>query len=440
MEADTSVPMYTLVNGVSMCEQDLADNLNKSILYFTVNDDVKVKNEEPEETTSYVLQDSGEEQQFDTTLNSTLKILTINDEKFLYIDNVSEDNIESVVPGNLIMSRDLLQLDQKLHDDEEIYETVINTVSEDTQNSTVIDIHPYQMIMFSDIKQPDILCDSQMKFKCLYEGCKKEYISKQYFDAHMVTHTNMLNNRPYSCSFEGCEKNFPTNYLLKSHIRRHTGEKPYVCQVCLKRFKMSGDLQKHTRTHTGRHKFHKDIETALNEQVIIELNASFSYLAMAAYFGRTEVALPGCQGFFMAMHEEEHEHALIFINYILMRGGHPEINNISVESKEEWKDLSKAFATAVEMESSVKEKLEELVELSEKHRDHQLVDFISSGFLHEQNESICSMARLLTRSKMATDKIGEHLFDKHLFDSFVSKKNSMYLRDLPEEKQDHIYK
>lgn len=255
MEADTSVPMYTLVNGVSMCEQDLADNLNKSILYFTVNDDVKVKNEEPEETTSYVLQDSGEEQQFDTTLNSTLKILTINDEKFLYIDNVSEDNIESVVPGNLIMSRDLLQLDQKLHDDEEIYETVINTVSEDTQNSTVIDIHPYQMIMFSDIKQPDILCDSQMKFKCLYEGCKKEYISKQYFDAHMVTHTNMLNNRPYSCSFEGCEKNFPTNYLLKSHIRRHTGEKPYVCQVCSKRFKMSGDLQKHTRTHTGEKPF-----------------------------------------------------------------------------------------------------------------------------------------------------------------------------------------
>ncbi|XP_018343501.1 PREDICTED: soma ferritin-like [Trachymyrmex septentrionalis] len=181
--------------------------------------------------------------------------------------------------------------------------------------------------------------------------------------------------------------------------------------------------------------FHEETEAAMNEQISVELKAFYYYLSMAAYFGRVDVALPGCESFFMQMHHEEHEHALRFVNYVKMRGGKVHLCAIAPPNQD-WKCPLHAFKTGLELEIEVSQKLVAVNAIAEKHGDLNASDFIITGFMEDQMKSVNEFGRLTTvLSGVGDQALARFLFDKNLLENHIMFKSQNVLRSNSQQKK-----
>lgn len=67
--------------------------------------------------------------------------------------------------------------------------------------------------------------------------------------------------RPYPCT--SCDKRFAARYDLRVHARLHTGDFPYECAHCDARYPAWSNLYKHTKS-----KHNLDIRSAGYKQLI----------------------------------------------------------------------------------------------------------------------------------------------------------------------------
>ncbi|KAI8431868.1 hypothetical protein MSG28_004427 [Choristoneura fumiferana] len=85
-------------------------------------------------------------------------------------------------------------------------------------------------------------------FQCA--SCDKRYADGGGLKRHIErNHFGKMRERKFIC--ENCGKAFFTKSDVAVHMRTHTGETPYACAICPSKFTQSSAMLRHLKTHSG---------------------------------------------------------------------------------------------------------------------------------------------------------------------------------------------
>ena len=130
---------------------------------------------------------------------------------------------------------------------------------------------------------------------------------------------------------------------------------------------------------------------ALNAQIAREFAAAHQYVAIGAHYAAE--TFPQLSEFFYKQAEEEREHAMKMVNYLIDRGVQPDIGGVNAP-KGVFGDHVEPIRLALEQERQVTVKISELFEIARETRDYTSEQFMT-WFLDEQVEEEAAMGDLL---------------------------------------------
>jgi ferritin len=135
----------------------------------------------------------------------------------------------------------------------------------------------------------------------------------------------------------------------------------------------------------------KKITDAINEQIGNEFSASLQYVSIAAHF-EAETLLQLAKHFYRQA-EEERDHALKFVKYVLDTGGRVTIPAVPAPVAR-FSTAAAAVQLSLDQELKVTKQINKLVEMAKKENDYTTDNFLQ-WFVREQLEEVSSMTDLL---------------------------------------------
>lgn len=151
----------------------------------------------------------------------------------------------------------------------------------------------------------------------------------------------------------------------------------------------------------------------LCEQIANEFNASQVYLAMACMFEGKALGL--LTKYFRKQTEEEREHALKILDYVLEVGGTVELHPLPAP-RQEYPTVLGAIEAALEHEKKVTQQIHDLCTLAESEKDYGTRNFLN-WYVEEQIEEVSSMQQLADVARMC----GEALLQLEMYVSHKIK-------------------
>ncbi|MEW6440689.1 MAG: ferritin [bacterium] len=153
------------------------------------------------------------------------------------------------------------------------------------------------------------------------------------------------------------------------------------------------------------------MEAALNEQIKWELYSSYLYLSMSAHF--TSVNLAGFANWMRVQAQEELVHAIKFYDFVHERNGKVVLQQVEAPPAE-WKSPLAAFEDAFKHEQLVSKRINDLVDMAVKEKDHATNIFLQ-WFVTEQVEEESSANEVVQNLKLVrADSSGLFMLDREL--------------------------
>ncbi len=142
------------------------------------------------------------------------------------------------------------------------------------------------------------------------------------------------------------------------------------------------------------------LAAAFNEQIGHEFGASMQYVSIAAHFQRSRLTL--LAKLFFEQADEERQHAMKFVKYLLDTKGELRIPAIPAPSPT-FASAEAAVQAALTWEQEVTRQITALMDLAVKHNDYLGQSFLQ-WFIDEQLEEVVKMDRLLGVVRMSGEK------------------------------------
>jgi len=153
----------------------------------------------------------------------------------------------------------------------------------------------------------------------------------------------------------------------------------------------------------------KNIEKALNKQIRIEAESSQIYLSMACW--AESKGFEGVAEFMFAQADEEREHMLRLLKYLIERGGNAVISDLN-QPPSDFNSPKAMFEEVLKHEIFVSESINDLVSITFDEKDFATHNFLQ-WYVAEQIEEEATARTILDKINLiGDDKSGFYLFDK----------------------------
>ncbi|XP_045711789.1 ferritin heavy chain-like [Phyllostomus hastatus] len=165
--------------------------------------------------------------------------------------------------------------------------------------------------------------------------------------------------------------------------------------------------------HLGQN-YNSEYEAAINNQIALELHASYMYMSMASYFNRGDVALKHFSLFFLQQSNKEREHAEYLLGLQNRSAGNPFLWNMPRPEEENWENGLRVLECALQLAKKVHQSLLGLHHMS-KEKHGRVCNFLERDYFHEQVVFIQELGDRVTNLRKLwapEESLAEYLFDK----------------------------
>jgi ferritin len=154
-----------------------------------------------------------------------------------------------------------------------------------------------------------------------------------------------------------------------------------------------------------------DVKRLLNEQVNKEFYSAYLYLDMANYY--QNINLAGFANYFTVQAQEERDHAMLFITYLLNNGETVTFSDIKAPGKS-YGAFDAPLTLALEHEEYVTASIHAIYEKAALKKDFRTMQFLD-WFIKEQGEEEKSADDLIKKYRLfGADGKGLYMLDSEL--------------------------